>query len=125
MRYCTNATVNFTGTFTPIFFRANSIYDPDAAVGGHQPLGADQWAPFYNSYVVLGSKITWQVTSGANANNNDATLACCYLTDDQSVGTDVTLLAEQGKCKFQMLQGNMQTQRPYKFVNKYSAKKFF
>lgn len=125
LRYCTNATIDATGTFTPIFFRANSPYDPTAALGGHQPLGFDQWSQFYNHYVVLGSKITWQITSGAGANNNDATLAFCYLTDDQTIGTDATLLMEQGKIKYKLLPGNMQIGSAFKLVNKYSAKRFY
>lgn len=39
-------------------FRANSIYDPEYAVGGHRPLGTDQWNVWYQQYVVTGAKIT-------------------------------------------------------------------
>jgi len=40
------------------FFRCNSIYDPDQAVGGHQPLGMDQWEAIYNHYEVTSAKIS-------------------------------------------------------------------
>lgn len=39
-------------------FRGNSVYDPDYTGTGTQPNGFDQWASFYNSYVVLGSSIS-------------------------------------------------------------------
>lgn len=32
----------------------SSIFDPQLAIGGHQPFGRDQWAAFYNSYIVYG-----------------------------------------------------------------------
>ena len=49
-------------------FRMNSLFDPDyttsnpvASLGkgtpNHQPYGFDQWATFYNEYMVLGAKI--------------------------------------------------------------------
>nr|AGA18401.1 hypothetical protein [uncultured marine virus] len=42
-------------------FRANSIFDPDYSLGGHQPRGTDQYAEIYNMYTVHSSScaITW------------------------------------------------------------------
>jgi len=34
--------------------RANSIFDPQYSVGGHQPRGHDQWALQYGQYLVHG-----------------------------------------------------------------------
>lgn len=45
-------------TNTTFFFRGNGMFDPDAQVGGQQPLGFDQWAGLYRHYRVIGSKIT-------------------------------------------------------------------
>jgi hypothetical protein len=42
-------------------FRGNSVYDPDYTGTGTQPNGFDQWASFYNTYVVLGSSIKAEV----------------------------------------------------------------
>jgi hypothetical protein len=50
-------------------FRLNSIFDPDAAVGGHQPYGYDQLAALYNRYRVL--KTRWKVTFGNQAGGFD------------------------------------------------------
>lgn len=38
-------------------FRANDCYDPDIAVGGHQPKGFDQWMAVYRHFTVIKSHI--------------------------------------------------------------------
>lgn len=38
-------------------YRANGIFDPTVAVGGHQPYGYDQMIVFFGNYQVLASKI--------------------------------------------------------------------
>lgn len=48
---------NNTGTGSYIL-SINSIYDPNVTTGGHQVLGYDQWANFYQQYEVLSSSIT-------------------------------------------------------------------
>jgi hypothetical protein len=47
-------------------FRLNSIFDPDAAVGGTQPYGYDQAAALYNRYRVLKTryKVTFLASTG-------------------------------------------------------------
>jgi len=39
-------------------FCGNSLYDPDAQVGGQQPSGFDQWSTLYRHYRVIGAKCT-------------------------------------------------------------------
>lgn len=36
-------------------FRANSVYDPEAGIGGSVPAGFVQWSNFYTLYTVVGS----------------------------------------------------------------------
>lgn len=48
-------------------FRANSIFDPDFGVGGHQPMGHDEWSAFYTHYRVTSSKISVQSVSAGTA----------------------------------------------------------
>lgn len=43
-------------------YRMNSIFDPDAQIGGHQPLGRDQYATFYNRYRVIACTMSLWVT---------------------------------------------------------------
>jgi hypothetical protein len=49
-------------------FRLNSLFDPDLTSAGHQPLGRDQWALLYNSYVVLSVRIRLDLATTANCN---------------------------------------------------------
>lgn len=48
------------GSMVKQTFNLNSIYDPDSTGYGGQPLGRDEWAPFYNKYRVY--KVTYQMT---------------------------------------------------------------
>lgn len=48
--------VDGTITNSSFYFRANGINDPDPLMGGHQPLGHDQWQAIYNHYEVTGAK---------------------------------------------------------------------
>lgn len=44
--------------------RLNSIYDPDyAIIAGHQPLGYDQWASFYQNYRVYKAKVVCEFSN--------------------------------------------------------------
>ncbi len=49
-------------------FRANGIFDPDHAVGGHQPMNSDEFYEIYKTSFVSGSKITvrWAPSGVAN-----------------------------------------------------------
>jgi len=50
---------NPLASIAQFWMRANSIYDPNPAVGGHQPYGHDTYATIYNQYTVLSSKCTF------------------------------------------------------------------
>lgn len=39
-------------------FLANGVYDPQYAMGGHQPRGFDQFMDVYKTFTVIGSKIS-------------------------------------------------------------------
>lgn len=49
------ATVGTIGSFR---IRANSLFDPRVALGGHQPMGFDQLMAIYSKFCVVGAKIT-------------------------------------------------------------------
>nr|QTE03461.1 MAG: putative capsid protein [Ciconia boyciana CRESS-DNA-virus sp.] len=54
-----------TGGITTTVFRMNSVFDPDFTNIGHQPMYFDNYAALYQSYRVLGSRLTAEI-SGAN-----------------------------------------------------------
>jgi hypothetical protein len=45
-------------------YSANSIYDPNWALGGHQPYGHDQFQLLYHHYEVTGATIKCTFTNG-------------------------------------------------------------
>lgn len=53
-----------TGSTVVYKFRANGMYDPNAEVGGHQPLGFDQYMALFDHFTVIGSKITLVASVG-------------------------------------------------------------
>lgn len=56
------------GDFAYTTYRANSINDPTFAVGGHQPMGHDQYQNLYEIYQVVGSKVTAKVNTKGTGN---------------------------------------------------------
>lgn len=76
-------TVNVTsGVPAGLVFRATGIYDPEYAAGGGQPRGFDQIAPFFDSWVVVGAKLSVQVASNATSGNNSGYITA--LTTDEN-----------------------------------------
>ncbi len=57
VRYATSQSKSTTTVISTHKFRGNSIHEPDATLSGHQPLGHDQWAAFYDKYFVSSCKI--------------------------------------------------------------------
>lgn len=50
-----------------VTYKANGCYDPQDALGGHQPQGWDAWAGIYDHYRVLRSRCTAQFTPYPNS----------------------------------------------------------
>lgn len=115
------------GSLSYYQYRANSIYDPDNGVGGHQPLGRDQWYNFYNQYTVIGAKIKAQyLYSGVNANKGQA--IGIYLSDDTTVPTTATEIMEQGRGSYKAMAAVVYgpaRDTAATITQTYSPKKFF
>jgi len=101
-------------------FRANSIFDPNVAIGGHQPMGRDFWAQAYKEYCVLGAKITLYcgndnaevpVTTGITVNSNTNPLY-----------TETTTYMEAKAGQWVQLMDNRNAKR---ISTTYSAKKYW
>lgn len=59
-KYYYPATVN-PNSYWSKFFRMNSIYDPDATLGGQHPMGYAEWVQLYQNYRVTYSKIRMKI----------------------------------------------------------------
>jgi hypothetical protein len=62
------------GTITEIQFRANGMFDPQYATGGHQPFGYDQLMAQYCHYTVLYASCDLEITSNKENQNSQYSL---------------------------------------------------
>jgi len=88
LRYSTFEVLQYNAgaQFAQLDFRANSLYDPEYAVGGHQPMGFDQWMKFYKNYTVLRSRIKIASSPSTNTNLTPAE-GCIILNSDVNLGS--------------------------------------
>jgi hypothetical protein len=69
-------------------YRGNSCFDPNFTGTGAQPNGFDQWAFFYNSYVVLSSRIRLEIIG--NTNSATYAVAPLYSSSSPASASDVS-----------------------------------
>lgn len=127
MRYCDFVTLTLpavASAFTEARYSANNLNDPQVALGGHQPLSYDQWAVYYNSYAVIGSRIRVQ---GITVSSGTAPAVIGVMLHDSSVTTspDYQGLVEQGKSKYRFIQVAINGNVPRSMTCSYSMKKWF
>lgn len=122
LRYCDTIELDPGATDAAVEhrFRANSVYDPDRTGTGHQPMYFDQLAAIYESYEVVGSRITvrWNTTAGAVAMvgvNRD--------NDTTTTYNNRSALMENPNSKFKVLPSN--GSRPLTLSCNWSARKTF
>lgn len=125
MRYCTPFAIDTGGGYAEHVLRANSIFDPDFTGGGHQPLGHDEWAQFYNNYTVLGSKITVRAINPLTTSGYALVWGVMVVSESSPSGTSYTTLIEQGKSKYRMMQGEPTGNVPQSLSMNFSTKKWF
>ncbi len=75
-----------TGVSATNVFSANGLYDVDITGSGTQPLGFDQWMPFYNHYVVLGSKCSVTYTPVAADGTTGSMISAISLKSSSTTG---------------------------------------
>lgn len=59
----TDLTTPATSLAGSLYYVLNSVYDPDAGVGGHQPMQYDQLSGIYRSYIVHACKLDLEFTN--------------------------------------------------------------
>lgn len=95
-----------TATANTFIVRGNSCFDPDFTGAGHQPRAYDQWAAFYNSYVVLSSTLELvPVCLTASV------IVALYPKTDTTADVSVKTVLERPRMKYRTLQagGNPST----------------
>jgi len=60
-------------------YNMNSLFDPDAAAGGHQPHYFDQFSPLYTIYMVYGVKVMARYLSVTATSTATANLHCMLI----------------------------------------------
>lgn len=89
--------------------KANGMYDPEPAVGGHQVSYFDQCAALYDHFTVIGSRA--RVTFSASATTVNPPFKCGVWVNDNTVLTNASIdgLIEQTGAKYlQLGPDNMQ-----------------
>lgn len=86
-------------------FRLNSIFDPNYSVGGHNPIGYDEWFLFYNSYLVMWTDwhISFQLYTNTGATNSMVVGAFPSNTTTFP-GSSVQSAVENGRGSYRILQ---------------------
>lgn len=125
MRYADAVTFDAgVGTTAYNSWNAMGCYDPYIAVGGHSPMGFDNFMAFYEHFTVLSSKMNcWVQTEGLTAADG-VTLVTQVSDDVAAPGTTINAVIEQNKASYKYLtngQGSMSTGCTNTY---YNAKKF-
>lgn len=78
--------IDLSGVQQTEVFRANSMFDPDLTIVGHQPMYFDQFALIYAKYRVRGAKITatFSYLSGPSTIVTNFAPALCYVIPQNS-----------------------------------------
>lgn len=120
LQYSDRLTLDTASGGSQVFtvYRANSLFDPQFAVGGQQPNYYDQFVAMYAHYMVWGSKIEVVALNaqgpGTQANPHTADLLCVTPTRSSTPSSDVGLAIEQPRAKWRMI-GDQS--KAYRIVN--------
>lgn len=85
------------GATAIVDYRLNSIYDPEIALGGHQPMWRDQYDALYNKYRVFRCKYEFKICA---INSNGTPLRVVTLSSAQqpsSLPSTITTAWEQNR----------------------------
>lgn len=104
-------------------FRANSIFDPNYSIGGHQPMGHDEWENFYHHYRVKSSSIRVNFTP-YNSTDSPSTVWVSLGSTALGAGLVASTAIEHGRCAYKVIGTGADTPaNPLK--NEFDAQAFF
>lgn len=94
LRYSDTYTLGTLSSFQSVLIRANSLFDPDYAVGGHQPMGFDQYAALYGKYRVYG--VAYRITCIADTPTEHVYLFLRHSNDISFTPTLTNMFEQDG-----------------------------
>lgn len=112
-------------------FRANDLYDPNITGVGHQPMGFDQLALFWNHFTVIGSRIRVKALSKSDGTVYDGVtgyygVALSDTTGRYTGATISKILEEEGRSAVKPFGANNWIDTRFQGVTKsFSLKKYF
>lgn len=122
LRYCSSMQLDSVyGALAFDYIQCINPYAPESS-GGHQPLGWDQYAAYYNHYVVLGCKINFKVLDYANGQGGPAIVGSYFSDTSVAPFTTYTTFIENRRGPYRILT-NQRNQVGWS--TKFSTKKFF
>ncbi len=117
---------NFTmapgvATFATRVYNTNSIFQP--RLGGHQPLGYDQWNNFYGEYIVLKSTMVAKFNANVAGGTDPYQWICgVYRQEDAFASTTLDNAMEAGTSTYKLLN---RAKGDVRIVKKFDPKKEF
>lgn len=100
LHYCDHVTLSPTTSLAYIQYKQNGIYDPQVAVGGHQPKFYDQLTAVYDSWVVY--KMKWSVKA-FNQGTSMAAMIGTRTHNTNTVYTTIDDLRESPLAQFKLI----------------------
>lgn len=88
------------GAANVVYYRGNSIWDPDVAIGGHSAGGFAQLMALYGRYTVLKARATIHMW---NTDTTNPAIVGIFRSSDVDGPTDVRQLIENGDNTWTML----------------------
>lgn len=85
------------GVLQAQYWKANGLFDPDQAAGGHQPLGFDNLKTMYNHWVVTGCTCTIEFHYGSDTGG---VLALAVTENTSALQNTVGTTIENGSCRW-------------------------
>lgn len=123
MRYCEDVVIpgSSAGVSASAIYKADGLWDPRVAIGGHQPIGFDQYMLFYDHFRVISSKITVSFVSPSTY----AVIAMIQLRDDDTPINVTARNREVGNLVYRTLYGVDSTNKANTLTYKFDARKFY
>lgn len=97
LRYSTASNVSFpsAGIPTTVKFRVNGMFDPEEAIGGHQPRGYDEMTALYKKYRVTRACLEVWATM---PNDTEGGLITVRMVNDNTNATTQDSVLEDPEC---------------------------